>query len=277
MEAEIQQVQEIYNLIAEFLVTYSFQIVGALIILAIGVLMSRKLGRVIEALLLRQKIDVTLSRFTASAVRIVVLAMVAIMALGKVGISVTPFIATIGALGLGAGLAMQGMLSNYAAGVTIIVTRPFVVGDTISILGVTGLVREVHLGYTTLTNEDEVRITIPNKHILGEIIHNSFTDSIVEMTVSISYKSDPVAASGLVADAIGKVNGVSKRRAPQVGIHDFGDDGYLLGVRYWAATVELFTVRYAVNAKINQVLLANGIELTYPQREVRIVKDEAAS
>jgi small conductance mechanosensitive channel len=78
-----------------------------------------------------------------------------------------------------------------------------------------------------------------------------------------------------VADAIGKVDGVSKRRAPQVGIHDFGDDGYLLGVRYWAATVELFTVRYAVNAKINQVLLDNGIELTYPQREVRILKDEA--
>jgi small conductance mechanosensitive channel len=274
MDAEIQQVQEIYNLIAEFLVTYSFQIVGALIILAIGAVISRKIGRVIEALLLRQKIDITLSRFTASAVRILILAMVVIMALGKVGISVTPFIATIGALGLGAGLAMQGMLSNYAAGVTIIVTRPFVVGDTITILGVTGLVREVHLGYTMLTNEDEVRITIPNKHILGEIIHNSFTDSIVEMTVSIAYNADPVAASKLVADAISQQDGVSTRRAPQVGIHDFGDDGYLLGVRYWAATAELFTVRYAVNARINQVLQEHGIALTYPQREVRILKDD---
>ena len=243
----------------------------------LGMFMSRKLGKALESFLLKKNIDVTLSLFTASAIRILLLGIVAIMALDQVGISVTPFVATIGALGLGAGLAMQGMLANYADGVTIIVTRPFVVGDTISILGVNGQVKEVHLGNTVLSNEDEVSITIPNKHILGEIIHNSKSESIIEMTISIAYNADPEQAAVLVADAIANTEGVSKRSLLQVGIQDLGDDGFLLGVRYWFPTVNLFKVRYAANARIYQRLKENSIELTYPQREVCILREEPTS
>ena len=277
MEEEIAQMQEIYEQVIGYLVNYSFQIAGAIFIFMLGMFMSRKLGKALESFLLKKNIDVTLSRFTASAIRILLLGIVAIMALDQVGISVTPFVATIGALGLGAGLAMQGMLANYAAGVTIIVTRPFVVGDTISILGVNGQVKEVHLGNTVLSNEDEVSITIPNKHILGEIIHNSKSESIIEMTISIAYNADPEQAAVLVADAIANTEGVSKRSTPQVGIQDFGDDGFLLGVRYWVPTVNLFKVRYAANARIYQRLKENSIELTYPQREVRILREESTS
>jgi len=272
LQAQVQELQQVYNAISEFLVNYSFQIMGAIIIFILGWFLSRRGGLAVENLLIKYHIDVTLSRFTGNASRIAILVIVGIMALGKLGVSVTPFVAAVGALSLGAGLALQGMLANYAAGITIIVTRPFVVGDTIAVQGVTGLVKEVRLGSTLLTNEDSVQIMIPNKYILGEIIHNSFACSIVEMTISIAYDSDTVKASELIIGAITATANVSQERPPQVGIQDFGDDGYLMGVRYWARTEVLFQTRYAVNTRIRDSLNAHHIVLTYPQREVRLLK-----
>ncbi|MFT4928877.1 MAG: small conductance mechanosensitive channel, partial [Phenylobacterium sp.] len=165
MEQEIEQVTAFYQIIINFIVNYSFQIFGAVIIMIIGVLIARKLATIVTNILLRHKLDPTLSNFIASFVRIGVIAMVTIMALNKVGISITPLLAAIGALSLGAGLAMQGLVSNYGSGINIIIARPFVVGDTIDVLGVKGIVKSVHLGYTLLTDEDNVEITIPNRHI----------------------------------------------------------------------------------------------------------------
>lgn len=271
MEQEIAQFQTIYMQISSYLVNYSFQIVGAILVGLIGLVVARKVGLVVEHQMVKHRVDVTLSRFTGSGVKILVLAMFSIIALGKVGISVTPFVAAIGALSLGAGLALQGMLSNYSAGVAIVVTRPFVVGDTISVQGVSGLVTEVRLGTTLLTNEDGVQIAIPNKHIVGEIIHNSFTDSIVEMTIDISYGADPMQAIDLIRAAIAGQGGTSKSRIPQVGIQDFGPNGYTIGIRYWATTDQLFQTRYAANAAIHKGLQANGITIPLPQREVRML------
>jgi small conductance mechanosensitive channel len=271
MEQEIAQFQTIYAQISSYLVNYSFQIVGAIIVGLLGLVVARKVGLVVEHQMVKHKVDVTLSRFTGSGVKILVLAMFIIIALGKLGISVTPFVAAIGALSLGAGLALQGMLSNYSAGVAIVVTRPFIVGDTITVQGVSGLVKEVRLGATLLSNEDGVQIAIPNKFIVGEIIHNSFTDSIVEMTIDISYGADPMRAIELISAAIAAHSGISKTRAPQVGIQDFGANGYTLGIRYWATTEQLFQTRYAANAAIHQALQANGITIPLPQRVVRML------
>lgn len=271
MEQEIAQFQTIYLQISSYLVNYSFQIVGAIIVGLIGLVVARKVGLVVEHQMVKHKVDVTLSRFTGSGVKILVLAMFIIIALGKLGISVTPFVAAIGALSLGAGLALQGMLSNYSAGVAIVVTRPFVVGDTISVQGVSGLVKEVRLGATLLSNEDGVQIAIPNKYIVGEIIHNSFTDSIVEMTIDISYGADPMQAIDLIRAAIAAQGGISKTRIPQVGIQDFGTNGYTLGIRYWATTEQLFQTRFAANAAIHKALQTHGITIPLPQREVRML------
>ena len=150
MEQELAKAQEIYSLIIAFLVNYGFQVLGALVIVLLGLVVAAKTGKFVAALLIRHKVDVTLSQFTAGAVRIVILVMVLIIALGKIGISITPFVAAVGALSLGAGLALQGMLSNYGAGLAIILTRPFVVGDTITVQGVSGVVRVVKLSCTDL-------------------------------------------------------------------------------------------------------------------------------
>lgn len=276
MEQELERVQEVYTFIVTFLVNYGFQLVGAIIVLLLGLFVARKVGNFLEGFLLKHGIDITLSHFTASGLRIAIVAVAMIMALDKLGISVTPFVAAIGAVGLGAGLALQGLLSNYGAGVSIIVARPFVVGDTITVQGVTGIVKEVKLAYTILTNEDEVRIQIPNKHIVGEIIHNSNEDTIVETSVEIAYSSDTEQAIAHIRQAIEGIEGVSSRRIAQVGILDFAASGIAIGLRYWVPTARLFEVRFAVNAAVFDTLKAHGFEIPFPQREVRLL-DQAAS
>lgn len=269
MEQELAKVQEVYSLITTFLVNYGFQVVGAILIFLLGLLVASKTANFVDGALVRNKVDVTLSHFAAGAVKMLIL----IIVLGKIGISVTPFVAAVGALSLGAGLAMQGMLSNYSAGVAIILSRPFVVGDTIAVQGVSGVVKTVKLAYTILSDEDEVQITIPNKHIVGEIIHNSAADTIVEDTIDIAYSSDPEKAVALVITACSGKDGVSNKRLPQAGILAFGDSGITLGIRYWLQTEKLFRTRTIVNAAIFSEFKQNKIDIPFPQREVRLLQD----
>jgi len=271
MEQEIEQVTRLYNLIVEYLVTRSFGILAAIIIFIIGFLIARKVGNLVFSLAQKKNLDVTLSRFFASCVRIALIAATLIVALPKIGIQVTPFVAAIGAVGLGAGLAVQGLLSNYGAGLAIILTRPFVVGDTIKVQGVTGVVKEVHLSHTILSNEDNEQITIPNKHIVGEIIHNSQADSIQELAVGIAYSSDPQQAVQVIRDALKNLDGISDAREPQVGIDEFGDSSINIAIRVWVKTEKLFETRYRCNMAIFQALEANQISIPFPQREVRML------
>jgi len=271
VEQEIKQVQAVYQLIVEFFINYSFQILGAIIILALGILVAKKVSKLVFNLCERKQLDITLSRFIASATKITIIVMVAIIALGKVGISVTPFVAAIGALSLGAGLAVQGLLSNYGAGLNIILTRPFVVGDTIQVQGVAGLVKKVHLAYTLLTDEDDVEINIPNKHIVGEILHNSHTDTLAEETVDIQHDSDPDTAITAIKQALENIDNVSKERTPLVGIEDFADNGISIGIRFWAPTNQYFETRYRANAAIYSALQNADINFALPQREIRMI------
>ena len=149
MEQELQQTQEVYDLIVNYLVTYSFQIVASTLIMLIGSTVARKVSGLLEGFMVKKGLDITLSHFTASLIKIIIIAFAAIIALGTLGISVTLFVAAIGVLSLGAGLALQGLLSNDGAGISSIVARPFVVGDTISVQGVTGIVKEVKLACTS--------------------------------------------------------------------------------------------------------------------------------
>ena len=271
MEQELQQVAAIYELITNFLVNYSFQLIGAILVLLLGIFVARRVSNVVLRLCQKKNLDVTLSGFIANTVRLIVIAMTAIIALGKIGISITPFVAAIGALSLGAGLAVQGLLSNYGAGLNIILARPFVVGDTISVQGVTGLVKEVHLAYTILSDEDEVQITITNKHIVGEIIHNSQHDTIAELSVGIAYHCDPKLAISTIQDALKGLPGISDERAPQVGIAGFGDSSIDIGIRFWVRTIVRHEATFRANLAIHESLKSAGLEIPFPQREVRML------
>lgn len=268
---EIETVQKIIDVVTEFLIKYSFQIIGALIILIIGLKLSGWLSRVVLRVCDKRNVDVTLARFFASSTKLMVMVFVVIIAIGKFGISIAPFIAALGALAFGSSFAIQGPLSNYGAGLTLILTRSFVVGNTISVQGVSGVVEEIRLAATILTTEDGEELTIPNKHIVGEILVNSFANKVVETSVGISYDDDPERAIDELKRVLEQFEDVCKDPAPQVGIEAFADSSINIGLRYWVPTKKYYNQMYQVNLAIHKALAEAGISIPYPQRDVHLV------
>ena len=271
MQDEIKTAQKLVNIIIDFFVNYSFQVIGAILILVIGFLVARSVASFLLKLFERKNVDVTLSKFTIAAVKGIIIGFAIIIALGKFGITIAPFIAALAAMAFGASFAIQGPLANYGAGLVIILTRPFVVGHTITVSGVSGVVDEVNLGSTILTDEDGVKITIPNKHIVGEILHNSEEKRIVEEIVGISYDSDPEKATQIIKEALNEFQEISKEPPPQVGIQKFGDSSIDIGLRYWIPTQKYFKTLYQVNLAVYKQLKAKDIEIPFPQRDVHII------
>ena len=271
MEEEIQALEKVLNTVIDFFVNYSFQVAGAILILIIGLMVARYAASVVLKLLERKDLDATLSKFIAGTIKGAILVFVIIVALSKFGITVAPLIAAVTAMAFGASFAIQGPLSNYGAGISIILSRPFIVGDTIRVKGVSGVVEEVKLGTTILTDEDGVKITIPNKHIVGEIIHNSTDWKIVEEVVGISYGSDPEKAIDLIEKILGRFDDISKDPAPLIGIEAFGDSSINIGLRYLVPTKQYFDTLYNVNIAIFKQFKENNIEIPFPQRDVRII------
>jgi len=271
IKQEFKQLEAVYDIIVNFFVNYSFQLVGAIIILLIGLFVAKKVAKVILRLCETKDLDITLSRFISNIARILIVAMVAIIALGKLGISVTPFLAAIGALSLGAGLALQGLLANYGAGLNIILTRPFVVGDTISVQGESGIVRDILLAYTIIVTEDDVEITIPNKHIVGEILHNSQSVSLLELSIGVSYASNIEQVIEILLDAVKNNSETSDVKIPQVGISGFGDSSVDLEIRVWVASNKINAARFVLNKVIWDTLEQHQIDIPFPQREVQLL------
>jgi len=271
MDKELQTLQKFYNIVIEFLTNYSFQLLGALIIVIIGWLAAKYAYTLLMRLFESHHFDSTLSKFIANVVKILIFAAMIVIALGKIGISIAPFVAAIGAVSLTAGLALQGSVSNYAAGVLLIISRPFKVGDTLSVAGVYGVVEEIKLSYTVLRNEDEELITVPNKQMIGDVLVNSFDVRVVESSIGVSYEQDPAKAISLIKEVLSGFKDVSKEHKPVVGIAKFGDSSIEVGLRYWVPTKSFFKTQYEVNLALYKALHENHVTIPYPQREVRIL------
>lgn len=270
IQNELETITRLTNLVIDFFVNYSFQVIGAIIIFIIGLFVARWFSRLVIKICEKHQVDVTLSLFIASCFKFLVIAMVLVICLGKFGISVAPFVAAIGAVSLSAGLALQGVFSNYGAGFTIILTRPFVVGNTITINDISGVVSEIKLAYTILSTEDGEMITIPNKHIVGEVIVNSFEHKIVEASVGISYSSNPEQAIELISACLQKFEVIPESPAPQIGVEAFADSSINIAYRYWVPTEQYFEVQYQVNLAVFNSLKQAEIEIPFPQREVML-------
>lgn len=277
ISTEIQQVEKYYNMISEYLVKYSMQLVGALLILIFGLWVAQKISKMVAAIMARNNIDITLTNFISNVVKVLLIVMFVIIALGKIGISVTPFVAAIGAASLGAGLALQGMLSNYGAGLAIIATRPFIVGDTIEVKNVSGQVKTIELGYTILINEEKVEITIPNKHIVGEILHNSFNYSLVKGEIDIAYNANAQHAIELIEEVLKVHELVADEPLAQVGIERFADSGVTISYRYWVPTTKIIETKLAINGGVYSAIQDADIEIPFPQRVITINKQELNS
>ena len=271
METKLEDVNKFYNVIVEFFANYSLQIIGALIIIFLGVVVSKYAQKVIVTLLIKNNVDETLSKFASNLARFLIIGMVIVLALGKLGISIGPFIAALGAVSLTAGLALQGSVSNFAAGVILIITKPFKIEDTIRINDIYGEVAEIKLSYTMLLNEDGEQITIPNKYMIGDVLVNSFAYRIVEGSVGITYNSDVKSAVSVVKKAVMAHSNVSIENSPIIGIEKFNDSSIDIGYRYWVPTKLFFKVQYEVNYEILEALREANIQIPFPQREIHIL------
>jgi small conductance mechanosensitive channel len=271
MPDEIGDVQNLVNTVIDFFVNYSFQVIGAILVLIVGVIVARSLSSFLMKLFERKNFDITLSKFAAAAVKGTIIGFAILVALGKFGITIAPFIAALAALAFGASFAIQGPLSNYGAGLVIILTRPFVVGNTIKVGEVSGIVEEVNLGATILTDEDGVKITVPNKHIVGEVLYNSEECKIVEELVGISYDGNPEEAIRIIKNTLDEFQEISKDPTPRVGIQEFGDSSINIGVRYWIPTKTYFETLYSVNLAVYKELKQANIEIPFPQRDIHVV------
>ncbi len=274
MNEEISKLTEFSQLLIDYLIAKSPQLIGAMVILILGFLVARFLGNLILGLCSRKKIDVTLSKFLSSAIKLMIIVMFSVVAVNKLGIEMTPFIALLGASAFGLSLAVQGPVSNYGAGIVLIITRPFKVDDTLTIHDITGLVKSINLGNTQLETEDGQEVTIPNRNVLGEIFTNSFNLMVVEGVVGVEYSGDPEQAIEAIQTALATIDDISQKPAPQVGIQEFGDSSINIGYRYWIPTSNYYRLLYAANLAVFKELKNAGITIPFPQREVRMLEDE---
>jgi len=277
MQEDLQEVSKYYDMIVSFFVNYSMQIVGAVIIFIIGLIVSRYVHKFLLNILIKRNFDQTLSQFVANFVRFLIIIMMAIIAVGKLGISIAPFIAALGAVSLTAGLALQGTVSNFAAGVVLVATKPFKIGDTITIHDVYGEVEEIRLSYTVLINEDKEQITIPNKYMIGDVLVNSFAYRVVEGSVGIAYDSDCENAIEVIKSLLRNHESLSESNEPIVGIEKFNDSSIDIAYRYWAPTNSFFKTQYSVNLELINALKTQNIIIPFPQREIKIIGDKDVS
>lgn len=177
-----------------------------------------------------------------------------------------------GAFTLGAGLAVQGVVSNYGAGLSIIFACQFVVGDTLTVQNVSGVVTDIRLAYTVLMTEDGERITVSNKEIIGQVLENSYENRLVETIFTIENTADPKRTIVLLREALQHQDCVATEPAIQVGIDDFSSYGIKIGVRCWVATTRYMHSKYDINTVIYETLEQAAIRLSVPKQEIRVLQ-----
>lgn len=266
----ITTTRKLIDLALELCVTYGFQVLGGLIILTAGWLAAKFFERLAADFLAKRKVDVTIAKFVAGIAKLVVVAFAFLVALGKFGIEITPLIAGLSVTGVGVSLAMQGTLSNYAAGTSLIFTKPFKVGEIIEVAGVMGEVEDISLGRTQLIRVDGARIMVPNRHIIGEIIHNYSSLKAVDIKVGVGYDTDINKAVAAVRGVIQRDSRVVQEKASKLGIAEFADSSVNLVVRLWCKQRDYYDVLFGINQGILEEFRRQQIEIPFPQRNVHL-------
>ena len=261
MDKQIATIGEWVDVAKAFLVTYSFQILGAIIFLLIGLKVSAWLAGITLRFAQRQGLDITIATFASNVVRVAVIGLVVIATLGNFGISISALVAMVGAGTFGATLAIQGTLSNYGAGLSLVINRPFAVGDNISVKGVSGIVEEITLAATFLSGKDGERIMVPNRQIIGEILVNSRDRRAVETQVKLAADQDVGRAAELIGQALARAPEIAREPAPEVGVQGFGAGDVTIGIRYWVPPRTHFQTQSGGNLAVRTALQSARMKL----------------
>ncbi len=254
-----------------------FNLVYAIVIFVVGKWLAKSLANVTHKLMNRAKVDVALIGFVTAIVRTGITVFAIVAAIEKLGIKTTGFLAILGAAGLAIGMALQGTLSNFAAGVMLILFKPFSVGDFIEGGGVTGTVKEIQIFNTVLNTGDNRKIIVPNSKIGGDTITNysAISRRRVDLVIGVSYDDDLKQAKSILMNILTSDERVLKDPAPVVAISELGDSSVNIIVRPWVKPSDYWAVYWDTLEKSKFELEAAGLSIPYPQRDIHMIPAES--
>lgn len=250
--------------------TWGLRVVGALVLFIVGLTVCKAIRRSVRKALEKSALDNTLVPFLSSMIYYSLLTFLILAVLSLFGIQTTSFIAVLGAAGLAIGLALQGTLGNFAAGVMLLIFRPFKIGDYIEAGGAAGTVQEIAIFSTTLHSPDNVRITVPNSGVYGSIVKNySYNETRRnDMVFGISYDDDISKAVDVIQRALDGDDRALKDPAAVIVVGELGDSSVNLLVRPWCNASDYWGLRWDLTRKIKEDLEAAGCSIPYPQQDV---------
>jgi len=272
-------VSGLLNNVSELLSTWGLRVVGAIVVLIVGMMVARGVRSSVRKGLERTKLDATLVPFLSGLAYYLVAAFVVISVLGLFGIETTSLIAVLGAAGLAVGLALQGTLSNVSAGVMLLIFRPFRAGDFVETAGVAGSVKEIGIFSTTLATPDNVQIVVPNSAVYGETIKNYTANDTRrnDMVVGISYGDDIGVAIDTISRILAADARVLKDPAPVVAVSELADSSVNLVVRPWCTKDDYWQLRFDLTRQFKTELEAAGCSIPFPQQDVHLHQVGASS
>ncbi len=254
------------------LLGYGLKVLGALVVLIIGLWVVKRLKSVLVKVMEHRKVDPVLASFVAALSHVALKVFVIIAALEILDVKTTSLIALLGAAGLAVGLALQGSLSNFAAGVLMIILKPFTLKDVVTANGITGTVREISILTTILDTFDNKRIIIPNAKVMADNITNHTANDTrrVDLVAGISYGDDIDQARAAIKEALEEFSEILETPAPDILVSEMADSSVNFAVRPWCRPADYWVVHFGVTEAIKKKFDAKGISIPFPQRDVHL-------
>jgi small conductance mechanosensitive channel len=254
-------------------------LVTAVVVLVIGRWIAKGLTRLVRRALRRYEVDVTLERFVSNLVYALLMTIVAIAAINQLGVQTTSLVAVVGAAGLAVGLALQGSLANFAAGVLIVLFRPYQAGDMIEAAGESGVVQEVQIFTTIINTLDNKKVIIPNSQIMGGSITNYTVNELrrVDLVAGVSYEDDLDKVKAALQDVVAADKRVVADPAPTIAVSEMADSSVNFVVRPWVTPDDYWDVYFDLTEAIKKRFDQEGISIPFPQRDVHIYQQDGSS
>lgn len=271
MNDQLATLEQAKSTLLDLGIRFGPKLLVAILILAVGFFVGRWMGGLTARMLEKLGIDPPLRQLLVRVVRILILGLFLIMALQNLGVELLPLIAGLGVAGAGVALAMQGVLGNMVAGLTIIFTRPFRIGEYISIVGEEGTVAEISLFSTVLSHPDRSRVVIPNRKIVGEILHNHGGIRQLDIVVGVAYDTDLKQALASIREILAANSRVLQDPMPVIQVITLADSSVSIGVKPWVGVSDFNDASGEINQAILETFRARDIVIPFPQREVRLL------
>jgi len=276
MNDQVASINHFRDTFLELAVRYGPRLLTAILVLVAGAFVSRWASRWLLKTLHRMELEAPVRQLLARVVWTLCFGLFFIMALQNLGVELLPLIAGLGVAGAGVALATQGVLSNMVAGLSIIFAKPFRVGEYVAIAGVEGTVETITLFSTTLAHVDRSRVIVPNRKIVGEILHNYGRIRQLDVSVGVAYDTDLEVPLAVIREVLDANTRVLKDPQPFVQAVNLADSAVYIAVKPWVAVTDQGAATGEVNAALLAAFRARGIVIPYPQREVRLLNDKPA-